>query len=55
MDEFIANLEHKIENFYSDHGRQEPDTNAFVFDDSEAQAYCEGLEDALLLAKSIDN
>tara|TARA_R110002167_G_scaffold43348_1_gene131042 strand:- start:594 stop:770 length:177 start_codon:yes stop_codon:yes gene_type:complete len=52
IEKISAALEKKIEDFCSNHGMHEPDTNAFVFDSDAAEAYCEGLSDALEIVHS---
>lgn len=45
-------LETKIAEYCRERGRNEPDTNAFVFDSGYAEAYVEGLLDALDLIEA---
>lgn len=52
--DLIKALEAAIGTYCSEHGYQEPDTGAYIFDNEDVgQSYCDGLESAIEIAKNL--
>lgn len=47
VESIIKKIEHELDSHASENGYHEPDTNAFIFNSSDAASYSEGLQAAI--------